>query len=216
MQLAIRLREIIDLAKERPCKDCRNWYARAFGSQMTFDHLDPSRKLFNIGTVGVNDSNVLGHNLVTPQVLREEISKCDVVCRACHDKREKRRKAEKALALEARAREEACEAWRSFGRAVTIGHFQWLEVFDRLGRILARAHDHDRVAADQRARDEAHRALSLAWEATWTNAISNVVKLCSRGFLSPVFERHKVVKKEEKQTWKKFVNLAPRPWKADR
>jgi hypothetical protein len=215
MELAIRLREVIDAAKEKPCADCGNWYARKFGGQMTFDHLDPSKKRFNIGTIGVNDANELGHNLVDVPTLLEEIRKCEVVCRACHNKRERRReedlRAELRRKEEERRREEECEVWRVFGAAPPIGYRLWLDAFDRLGRILALAHERGEAA-------RASREHFRSWDFIWSTAIRLVVDRVSRGFMSQVFERPKVVTAAptDRNAWKKLVNPAPRPWKADR
>lgn len=196
-QLAIRLREIVDEAKERKCADCGNWYARKFGGQMTFDHLDATTKLFNIGTVGVNDDNELGHNLVTPQVLREEIVKCDVVCRACHTKREKKRATEK---LETAARERAEEerqVWRGLDRVFEGIRGLWILAFRRFETIVRGAWGlHKHRTASRRA--------SQTWEAAWNAAIGAVLVSVCRGFVGPVFFR-------PRPTWTWRRRTGPRP-----
>lgn len=215
LQLALRLREIVDKAKEVPCADCGNWYARKFGSQMTFDHLNPNKKLFNIGTVGVSDSNDLGFNLVTPKVLREEIAKCDVVCRACHDKREARRAKELIASRIAAEQRETLEAWEALGEAATIGHVLWVRSFGFFGRIVAFAYEREQEAMRSRGR-------AREWETVWTSAIGNVIRMCSRGFMGQVFEPPKVaawplsLAKKDFNAWKKLVNFVPQPWKSDR
>jgi hypothetical protein len=92
IKIALQLREAIRAAKARPCSDCGNLYAHDFGSRMTFDHLDPEKKLFDIGSIGVNDEGAIGHRLVRMRQLLEEIAKAEVVCRDCHTKRERVRK----------------------------------------------------------------------------------------------------------------------------
>ncbi len=66
--------------KEKPCTDCKiqyEWY------KMSFDHLDPSIKLDNIGTL------ITRNNL---KLLLEEVDKCEVVCLNCHAARTYKRK----------------------------------------------------------------------------------------------------------------------------
>lgn len=65
-------RAIIDAAKNRPCVDCGKQYHTAL---MDFDHLDSNSKSFTI-------SWKMGR--VTPEALRHEIAKCEVVCCICH------------------------------------------------------------------------------------------------------------------------------------
>lgn len=67
-------REIIREAKNRPCADCGTQYPYYV---MQFDHLDPSEKSFAIGIAATR----------SPEVLRAEIAKCEVVCANCHAER---------------------------------------------------------------------------------------------------------------------------------
>lgn len=64
--------EIIAAAKNQPCADCGIQY---HPSLMDFDHLNGESKSFTI-------SRKLGR--VSPEALRHEISKCDIVCCICH------------------------------------------------------------------------------------------------------------------------------------
>jgi hypothetical protein len=45
---------------------------------LNFDHRDPATKLYNISTL------LSARNKFSVQILRDEISKCDVVCSNCH------------------------------------------------------------------------------------------------------------------------------------
>lgn len=72
-------RDLINNLKNVPCTDCGVKYPTYV---MDFDHLDPSLKLFRIGS---NANKKL-------QLLEEEIRKCDVVCSNCHRKRTHYRK----------------------------------------------------------------------------------------------------------------------------
>lgn len=83
---------IINAAKDRPCVDCGVKYPPYV---MTFDHLDPSNKDFNIGIIGPTISKVR---------LIAEIAKCEVVCANCHAERtyqqmQKRRQSRESRAL---------------------------------------------------------------------------------------------------------------------
>jgi hypothetical protein len=206
--LALLLRSILHEAKTRPCADCGNFYPRTFGGQMTFDHLDPTKKLFNIGGVGMSDDGELGHNLVTPEVLRAEIAKCEVVCLVCHKKRERRREAERAQLAER-------GAWIVFGPAAEIGHRLWVDAFRRFGLAFHAAHA--RGLEVQRARERNQR---FDFEIHWCTAVARVVSLCSRGFFSKVFDPPALARpkltRAEVDRWKKLVNPAPRPWKEGR
>jgi ribosomal protein L25 (general stress protein Ctc) len=70
-----RNKNIIRAAKNIPCEDCGE---QKCPNEMTFDHREPSKKLFNLSE---------SRNVTLKQV-EEELAKCDVVCRSCHDKRE--------------------------------------------------------------------------------------------------------------------------------
>jgi hypothetical protein len=65
------IRAVITQAKDIPCADCGVRYPSYV---MQFDHLDPSQKLFNIGSFT---------NQTMSQVVAE-IAKCEVVCANCH------------------------------------------------------------------------------------------------------------------------------------
>lgn len=74
-----RIAEFIQEKKNTECFDCGvNYYPLGL---MSFDHKERSSKLFNISDGPAR----------TWKQVREEIAKCDVVCRGCHDKREKSR-----------------------------------------------------------------------------------------------------------------------------
>ena len=68
-------REMIRVAKSRPCIDCGNTYPSYV---MDFAHRDRATKLFNIGEC------VPRYGM--PRLLLE-IAKCDVVCSNCHRER---------------------------------------------------------------------------------------------------------------------------------
>jgi len=70
-------RRVIDTIKDRPCYDCGEWKSK---HRMTYDHLPQYEKKFNIAGVA---------NKKTLRAILEEILKCDIVCRNCHDVREK-------------------------------------------------------------------------------------------------------------------------------
>lgn len=65
---------MIQQAKAAGCKDCGGVFP---SDKLHFDHLPGFVKLFHIGYWG-------GHGI---EQVREEISKCEVVCEACHKKR---------------------------------------------------------------------------------------------------------------------------------
>lgn len=71
-QTHARLREIIVQEKAKPCADCGSIYPHYV---MDFDHLEPSKKLSKVSAMVYFKSEAL---------LREEISKCEVVCANCH------------------------------------------------------------------------------------------------------------------------------------
>jgi hypothetical protein len=68
------IRQIIREAKDRPCSDCGSEYPTYV---MDFDHRDRKEKHFSIGRDALS-------GLISDAVLRDEISKCDVVCSNCH------------------------------------------------------------------------------------------------------------------------------------
>lgn len=68
-----RLREMVNHAKSRPCHDC----GRSFPPYcMDLDHRDPEKKKYDISD--------MPHRVLSPERVREEIEKCDVVCAVCH------------------------------------------------------------------------------------------------------------------------------------
>ena len=67
-----RNREIVNIAKNRPCADCGVQYPFYI---MQFDHLRDKR------------FTIAGGMLSGEQTLRDEIAKCDVVCANCHHAR---------------------------------------------------------------------------------------------------------------------------------
>lgn len=71
------LRKIVNEAKDKPCTDCGHKYPPYV---MDFDHTSDDKE-FTIGAVPC----------VSPEVLRAEIAKCDVVCANCHRERTHRR-----------------------------------------------------------------------------------------------------------------------------
>lgn len=70
-----RNKKIIQEAKNRPCMDCNVQFDPPI---MTFDHRIRSQKKYDIPDMTNK----------TVKQLTEEIAKCDVVYRTCHDKRE--------------------------------------------------------------------------------------------------------------------------------
>jgi hypothetical protein len=74
-------RELINRSKMMPCKDCGIQYNPWI---MQFDHLDPKNKKFTIGGGKISSFNL--------EEVREEISKCEVVCSNCHHNRTHKRK----------------------------------------------------------------------------------------------------------------------------
>jgi len=75
-----KLRAIVDVAKQIPCKDCGVQYPPYV---MTFDHLGD--KKFNVADLGG----------VSIDALKAEIAKCQVVCANCHAERTHRRRIDK-------------------------------------------------------------------------------------------------------------------------
>jgi hypothetical protein len=73
---AERSRQIIRIAKDRPCADCGQSYPHYV---MEFHHSDRTSKEFTIGA---------RTGCVSDQRLREEIAKCIVLCSNCHQIRE--------------------------------------------------------------------------------------------------------------------------------
>lgn len=69
------LKEMVSLAKRRPCLDCDQSYPHYV---MDFDHVRGEK----IGHIAV-----LVHECVPIVMLEEEIMKCDVVCANCHRER---------------------------------------------------------------------------------------------------------------------------------
>jgi hypothetical protein len=67
-----KIRDTIKAAKDRPCKDCGEWYPHFV---MDFDHVR-GKKLFNIGAIQAKTYLL--------SKLKAEIAKCDVVCANCH------------------------------------------------------------------------------------------------------------------------------------
>lgn len=80
-----RLREelsnIVIAAKGVPCFDCTNSFPHWV---MDFDHLDGSKKEQTI-------AHMVRDRRMTPERLKAEISKCQVVCANCHRERTYRR-----------------------------------------------------------------------------------------------------------------------------
>lgn len=81
---------IINSAKDKPCADCGVRYPPYV---MTFDHLDPTIKDFNIGIIGPTISRAR---------LIAEIAKCEVVCANCHAERSYQQLQRRRLAREPR------------------------------------------------------------------------------------------------------------------
>ena len=69
---AAKRRHIVE-CKDVPCMDCGIKYPYYV---MDFDHRDPKHKKFNIAEGADNN--------VSWQTLKDEISKCDIVCSNCH------------------------------------------------------------------------------------------------------------------------------------
>jgi len=76
------LRAIIRVEKQKPCKGCGVIFPEAV---MHFDHLPAYEKKFNISQVF--------DLLPSEQVLRDEISKCEIICANCHAIRTAQRRA---------------------------------------------------------------------------------------------------------------------------
>jgi len=78
-----RSRKLIQEAKDVPCMDCGVRWPFWI---MEFDHRDPSKKDFEIGSEGRQFSK---------QKVKDEMAKCDIVCANCHKDREYKRLQEK-------------------------------------------------------------------------------------------------------------------------
>lgn len=68
-----KLKQLIRDAKDKPCMDCGIQKAV---DEMTFDHVRGTKR-FNLSAAPTSKNQILN-----------ELAKCDVVCRDCHDKRE--------------------------------------------------------------------------------------------------------------------------------
>lgn len=66
--------EFKKMKESAPCKDCGLFYQACV---MDFDHRDPNKKLFNIGSAMYDNS--FGWRKI-----QDEIEKCDLVCSNCH------------------------------------------------------------------------------------------------------------------------------------
>ncbi len=64
---------ILNDLKSRPCMDCGNCFPSC---AMDFDHLPGTEKLYNL--------SYLARRAVSEKVIREELSKCELVCACCH------------------------------------------------------------------------------------------------------------------------------------
>ncbi|HZV00354.1 MAG TPA: hypothetical protein VFF73_26785 [Planctomycetota bacterium] len=155
IELAKALRAEIERARTRPCADCKNLYLKQHADFMTFDHLDPKKKKFDIGGIGFGKDGKFGRHLVSLERLRAEIAKCEVVCRTCHDRRERRRR-------------KALEAQRE-RQAVAL-------VFGRVGEAFAQAYELEirpvkeaekREAKRRRKAEAARIAYNRAFEESW-------------------------------------------------
>ena len=62
------------LKAERQCADCDGFFGT---SDLHFDHRDPSTKRFNLAAAAFHGW----------KAIKEEVAKCDVVCRECHSTR---------------------------------------------------------------------------------------------------------------------------------
>ena len=71
--------EFLRKLREVPCVDCGGRFA---GHQMDFDHRDPTKKSFNLGSARAGLKN--------RTELLEEVAKCDIVCANCHRLRTRR------------------------------------------------------------------------------------------------------------------------------
>lgn len=72
-------RELMDLAKDNPCKDCGVKYPTFV---MEFDHLPEFEKKFNVSCGAFQK----------PEALRDEMLKCELVCANCHKFRTHKRR----------------------------------------------------------------------------------------------------------------------------
>lgn len=70
---ALRLAEVIDREKSRPCAVCERSLPPHL---MQFDHIEPSHKRFNIADVR--------HSGYSVDTVLKEIAKCRVLCVECH------------------------------------------------------------------------------------------------------------------------------------
>lgn len=71
-------RELVESFKRQNCKDCQ----RHRPGEMTFDHLPGQEKLFNVSQ----------YFRYPKWAVKLEIAKCEVVCKRCHNKRERLRR----------------------------------------------------------------------------------------------------------------------------
>jgi hypothetical protein len=169
VKLALRLREAIYAAKNKPCADCRNLYPQGFGDVMTFDHLKAGKKLFDIGSIGVNDEGEIGHRLVPMKVLLQEIAKCEVVCLRCHKKREKRRQ------LDVRERRLWKAAFTGLELAMrtawSLEQRDWRAAFRGLERVLRLTWALDEERRFQAARERSREA-SMSFTQSWRSGVS--------------------------------------------
>lgn len=75
-----RIKEYVDSVKSQPCTDCGNTYPPEC---MDFDHLDPSTKVGSI--------SLMRKQYKSLDKIKEEITKCELVCANCHRTRTLRR-----------------------------------------------------------------------------------------------------------------------------
>ena len=73
-------RELVNKAKRVPCADCKNTYPLCV---MDFDHVSGDKRM------GISEAAVGALSL---RKLKEEMSKCEVVCANCHRIRTARRR----------------------------------------------------------------------------------------------------------------------------
>ena len=69
------IKELILIEKSKPCTDCGHCYPPYV---MDFDHLDASKKKFNLSLAKNNSLSDV----------EEELAKCELVCSNCHRERE--------------------------------------------------------------------------------------------------------------------------------
>jgi len=77
----LRIRQIIDEAKSNPCMDCGKIYPPYV---MDFDHRPGEKKIATLSR--------LRYFSRSPDRIRQEIAKCDLVCANCHRERTHKRK----------------------------------------------------------------------------------------------------------------------------